>query len=282
MIEILKNVDKVYVQLDGDCASSNMLYTLYRHLSISLLRLGTRSGCTGTVRLPFGPIVFGTECDTLNRYSKRDSIMIWYRFIHVHSDSDPVRFMKLDCISIKVGHRIGLYRYHFGYCSGSVVFGTEWNRLNRYSERDDIMIWYDIPRYRFILVPVRFGLVRFILVPINNPVKPSRSDPVVPFQSVPNLNLYRQVYVVSLIPIGLSSHSFKSFTLNNQIHVYDKETITNTKNMPELHHLQLFGTKMTNGGLETIISACPHLESLDLRRCLNVHLGGDIGKRCSQ
>lgn len=87
--------------------------------------------------------------------------------------------------------------------------------------------------------------------------------------------------------IGRSCHALKSFKLNNQIcrHPYiesDEEAIAIAQNMPELHHLQLFGNKMTNEGLEAILNGCPHLKSLDLRRCLNVHLVGDVGKRCSQ
>lgn len=50
--------------------------------------------------------------------------------------------------------------------------------------------------------------------------------------------------------------------------------------MPELRHLQLFGNKLTNDGLQTILDGCPHLESLDLRQCYNVTLGGNLEKRC--
>lgn len=87
--------------------------------------------------------------------------------------------------------------------------------------------------------------------------------------------------------IGRSCRALKSFKLNNQVcrHPYieyDEEAIAIAENMPELHQLQLFGNKMTNEGLEAILNGCRHLESLDLRRCLNVHLGGDVGKRCSQ
>lgn len=39
---------------------------------------------------------------------------------------------------------------------------------------------------------------------------------------------------------------------------------------------------MTNVGLQAIIDGCPNLESLDLRQCFNVHLGGDMGRLCSQ
>ncbi|XP_059437442.1 putative F-box/LRR-repeat protein 23 [Corylus avellana] len=53
------------------------------------------------------------------------------------------------------------------------------------------------------------------------------------------------------------------------------------ENMPELRHLQLFGNTLTNDGLQAILDGCPHLESLDLRQCLNVILAGDLGKRCA-
>ncbi|XP_049377866.1 F-box protein SKIP19-like [Solanum stenotomum] len=87
--------------------------------------------------------------------------------------------------------------------------------------------------------------------------------------------------------IGSSCRGLKSFKLNNQIcrHPYieyDEEAIAIAQNMPELHHLQLLGNKMTNEGLEAILNGCPQLESLDLRRCLNVDLGGEVGKRCSR
>ncbi|POO04155.1 LRR domain containing protein [Trema orientale] len=53
-----------------------------------------------------------------------------------------------------------------------------------------------------------------------------------------------------------------------------------SKNMSDLRHLQLIGNLMTNMGLQAILDGCPHLESLDLRRCLNIDLKGDLGKRC--
>ncbi|KAG5589532.1 hypothetical protein H5410_040046 [Solanum commersonii] len=76
--------------------------------------------------------------------------------------------------------------------------------------------------------------------------------------------------------------SASSFKLKNQIYGYEKydgEAIATVENMPELHHLQLLGNKMTNEGLEVILNGCRHLESLDLRRSFNVHLGGDALNR---
>ncbi|KAK4488148.1 hypothetical protein RD792_003890 [Penstemon davidsonii] len=54
------------------------------------------------------------------------------------------------------------------------------------------------------------------------------------------------------------------------------------KAMPNLHHLGLLGDHMTNEGLQAILDNCPHLESLDVRECFNIDLGGDLGKRLSR
>uniref|UniRef100_A0A0D3C8B0 F-box domain-containing protein n=1 Tax=Brassica oleracea var. oleracea TaxID=109376 RepID=A0A0D3C8B0_BRAOL len=50
--------------------------------------------------------------------------------------------------------------------------------------------------------------------------------------------------------------------------------------MPGLRHLQLFGNKLTEAGLNAILDSCPNLEHLDLRNCFNVNLAGDLEKRC--
>ncbi|XVF57974.1 hypothetical protein PTKIN_Ptkin07bG0025700 [Pterospermum kingtungense] len=60
----------------------------------------------------------------------------------------------------------------------------------------------------------------------------------------------------------------------------DDEALAIAQSMPELRHLQLFGNKLTNDGLKSILDGCPHLESLDLRQCFNVSLQGDLEKRC--
>ncbi|CAI9782175.1 unnamed protein product [Fraxinus pennsylvanica] len=87
--------------------------------------------------------------------------------------------------------------------------------------------------------------------------------------------------------IGRSCPLLKSFKLNNQGSLLpdvecDLEALAVAKNMPNLHHLQLFGNKMTNEGLQAILDGCPRLESLDLRQCFNVSLGGNLGRLCSQ
>ncbi|KAK9093303.1 hypothetical protein Syun_028214 [Stephania yunnanensis] len=60
----------------------------------------------------------------------------------------------------------------------------------------------------------------------------------------------------------------------------DEEAFAIAKNMPQLCHLHLFGNKMTDNGLRAILDGCPHLESLDLRQCFSVYMGGDLEKNC--
>ncbi|XP_062012660.1 putative F-box/LRR-repeat protein 23 [Rosa rugosa] len=52
--------------------------------------------------------------------------------------------------------------------------------------------------------------------------------------------------------------------------------------MQDLHHLQLYGNKLTNDGLRKILDCCPHLESLDLRLCFNLNMGIDLETRCAE
>ncbi|KAK6932117.1 Leucine-rich repeat [Dillenia turbinata] len=62
----------------------------------------------------------------------------------------------------------------------------------------------------------------------------------------------------------------------------DEEALAIAECMPELRHLQLFGNKLTNDGLQAILDGCPHLEYLDLRWCFNITLPGDLGRRCAE
>ncbi|KAM5587544.1 putative F-box/LRR-repeat protein 23 [Rosa sericea] len=52
--------------------------------------------------------------------------------------------------------------------------------------------------------------------------------------------------------------------------------------MHGLHHLMLFRNTLTNKGLCAILDGCPHLESLDMRQCFNLRLGGKVGRRCAE
>ena len=62
----------------------------------------------------------------------------------------------------------------------------------------------------------------------------------------------------------------------------DEEALAIAETMPGLRCLQLIGNKMTNKDLQAILDGCSYLESLDLRQCLKVVLGGDLGKLCSE
>ncbi|KAL8507344.1 hypothetical protein ACS0TY_018041 [Phlomoides rotata] len=108
------------------------------------------------------------------------------------------------------------------------------------------------------------------------------------FPQLEELHLYyTNIDAKAIEAIGHSCPLLKSFKLNKhwyrrQYVVCDLEARVIAENMPELRHLQLFGNKLTNEGLKAIIDGCPHLESLDLRQCFNVHFGGDIGRLCLQ
>ncbi|KAL3739484.1 hypothetical protein ACJRO7_020836 [Eucalyptus globulus] len=87
--------------------------------------------------------------------------------------------------------------------------------------------------------------------------------------------------------VGQCCPLLKSFKLNSRVyrcpHIEcDDEAQAIAKNMHGLHHLQLFGNKMTNEGLKAILDSCPHLEYLDLRQCFNIYMEGDLGRRCTE
>uniref|UniRef100_A0A3Q7IFH3 Uncharacterized protein n=1 Tax=Solanum lycopersicum TaxID=4081 RepID=A0A3Q7IFH3_SOLLC len=70
------------------------------------------------------------------------------------------------------------------------------------------------------------------------------------------------------------SATVKKFSLLKELHFCYISIIKKS-----IETISLYNEKR---GLKTILSGFPHLESFDLRQCLNVHLEGDIGKRCSQ
>ncbi|MCD7460167.1 hypothetical protein HAX54_042976 [Datura stramonium] len=91
--------------------------------------------------------------------------------------------------------------------------------------------------------------------------------------------------------IGRSCSLLKSFILNSSAYnelgfrlpLEDEgQALAIARSMPELRHLALVDNALTNVGLEAILDGCPHLESLDLRRCYNIDLEGDLGRRCRQ
>ncbi|CAM0910154.1 unnamed protein product [Alopecurus aequalis] len=61
----------------------------------------------------------------------------------------------------------------------------------------------------------------------------------------------------------------------------DREALA-IASMPELRTLQLFGDKLTNTGLASIVDNCPHLESLDIRNCSNIILDDAMRAKCAR
>ncbi|GFQ00097.1 putative F-box/LRR-repeat protein 23 [Phtheirospermum japonicum] len=85
--------------------------------------------------------------------------------------------------------------------------------------------------------------------------------------------------------VGLSC-PLKSFALNGcwsrYYFVPNVVALAIARSMPQLRHLQLLGNVMTNKLLEAIFYGCQHLESLDLRKCCNVRIDGDLERLLSQ
>ncbi|XP_052179699.1 F-box protein SKIP19-like [Diospyros lotus] len=89
----------------------------------------------------------------------------------------------------------------------------------------------------------------------------------------------------ALESVGRCCPRLKLLKFNNQVYRgphmnCDEEAQAIAESMPGLRELQLFGNKMTNDGLQAILDGCPHLESLDIRQCFNINLGGTLGKKC--
>ncbi|ONI11104.1 hypothetical protein PRUPE_4G087900 [Prunus persica] len=87
--------------------------------------------------------------------------------------------------------------------------------------------------------------------------------------------------------VGASCPLLKSFKFNKRWYRWPHEesnddALAIAGTMHDLRHLQLLGNKLTNDGLQAILDRCPHLESLDLRRCSNLKLGGKSGRRCAE
>ncbi|TQD88692.1 hypothetical protein C1H46_025766 [Malus baccata] len=90
-----------------------------------------------------------------------------------------------------------------------------------------------------------------------------------------------------LAVVGSSCPLLKSFKFNNRWYRWsdeecDDDALAIAGTMHDLRHLQLFGNKLTNDGLLAILDHCPQLESLDLRQCFNLKLGGKLRRRCAE
>ncbi|WZZ56764.1 hypothetical protein YC2023_056871 [Brassica napus] len=108
------------------------------------------------------------------------------------------------------------------------------------------------------------GNLRGIKVSVCNLITSKQGTSRSSRQSCPNLTTLKENCV------GYSHSRDKS----------DDVALAIAETMPGLHHLQHFGNKLTEAGLNAILDSCPNLEHLDLRNCFNVNLAGDLEKRC--
>ncbi|KAG8365972.1 hypothetical protein BUALT_Bualt17G0027700 [Buddleja alternifolia] len=103
-----------------------------------------------------------------------------------------------------------------------------------------------------------------------------------------HLNMMTHVYADDIDAIGNSCPMLKSFTFTRGSRDCPFESLPSelalaiAGSMPNLRHLGLFGSTMDNLDLKEILDKCPRLKWLDLRNCLKVDLGGDLGQRLSQ
>ena len=105
-----------------------------------------------------------------------------------------------------------------------------------------------------------------------------------------DITLDEDISHVTLSLVGRSCPLLKSFKFNKRRFIdvcnnsdgaeLNDYAFAIAGNMHRLHHLMLLRNSLTNKGLSAILDGCPHLESLDLRQCLNLKLGGSLGRRC--
>ncbi|XP_010474129.1 PREDICTED: putative F-box protein At4g05475 [Camelina sativa] len=76
--------------------------------------------------------------------------------------------------------------------------------------------------------------------------------------------------------LGLDELNYGTFGIDCD----DEYALAIAESMPELRHLQLLGDRLTASGLNAILDGCPHLEHLDLRKCFNINMVGDLEKQC--
>ncbi|XP_010513578.1 PREDICTED: putative F-box protein At4g05475 [Camelina sativa] len=76
--------------------------------------------------------------------------------------------------------------------------------------------------------------------------------------------------------LGLDELNYGTFGIDCD----DEYALAIAESMPELRHLQLLGDRLTASGLNAILDGCPLLEHLDLRKCFNINMVGNLEKQC--
>ncbi|XP_024199895.1 F-box protein SKIP19 [Rosa chinensis] len=84
--------------------------------------------------------------------------------------------------------------------------------------------------------------------------------------------------------LGRSCPFLKSFKFNKEWCQFsqDGQALAIAGTMHGLRHLQLFGNKLTDDGLSSILDCCPDLVSLDLRHCFILNMEGDWRSTCAE
>ncbi|RID40484.1 hypothetical protein BRARA_J00524, partial [Brassica rapa] len=101
-------------------------------------------------------------------------------------------------------------------------------------------------------------------------------------EAVVKLPLLEELEVSDCSYIGYCSSLGDTPKVVGQSYKSDDVALAIAETMPGLRHLQLFGNKLTEAGLNAILDSCPNLEHLDLRNCYNLNLSGNLKKRCSE
>ncbi|KAL4563532.1 hypothetical protein LXL04_027575 [Taraxacum kok-saghyz] len=95
-------------------------------------------------------------------------------------------------------------------------------------------------------------------------------------------SLTRQ-YTEVMVPNCPHLKSFKLDDLDIYVGINtDTDALAIANNMPELRHLVVSSTKMTNNGLKAILDGCPDLESLDIEACYFIRSSGNEVKLCKE
>ncbi|CAE6137930.1 unnamed protein product [Arabidopsis arenosa] len=80
--------------------------------------------------------------------------------------------------------------------------------------------------------------------------------------------------------VGQSCPNLRTLKLNcmGAFKCCDKVALAIAETMPGLRHLRLYRNGLSDMGLNAILEGCPHLEHLELHKCLNINVVGDMGK----
>ncbi|KAF9616829.1 hypothetical protein IFM89_032679 [Coptis chinensis] len=97
---------------------------------------------------------------------------------------------------------------------------------------------------------------------------------------------YDSFSVMAIEEVGRSCPNLHYFKLKGELPWYsrgdcNKMVFAIAESMPQLRRLSLIENGLTNDGLQAILDGCPHLEYLDLRKCLRVNLNFSLLKKSS-